>query len=143
MKEDVKVVYVDLDGTLVNNEAEIVQAKAEGRLADFANVDPFPGVRENMERLAAAGYEVYILSTSPYGNPPAAGHKMQWCQDHLGDVVRKRVILTHQKQLHVAPGAILIDDRLANGSEGFDETGTLILIGRDVETFAEAVETLV
>ncbi len=72
-------------------------------------------------------YDVYILSTSPWDNITAASDKIAWVKKYLGDVAKKRVILTHHKNL--AKGDYLIDDRLKHGVDKFE--GEHIHFGTD------------
>jgi 5'(3')-deoxyribonucleotidase len=75
-----------------------------------------------VKALAACGrYDLYILSTAPWGNPSAWTDKVLWVKEHLdsdkpGGVFYKRLILSHHKNLCLQPGAWLIDDRTAHGA---------------------------
>ena len=79
-------------------------------------MDPMPGALEAYRELVNH-YDVYILSTSPWENDTAPGHKLQWVKKHLGQPAYKRLILSHHKHLNI--GDYLIDDRLANGADRF------------------------
>ncbi|NCG08090.1 MAG: 2-C-methyl-D-erythritol 4-phosphate cytidylyltransferase, partial [Verrucomicrobia bacterium] len=59
-------------------------------------------------------FDSYILSTAPWGNPTAWSDKLEWVKKHLGEVAKKRLILSHNKQLN--KGDYLIDDRSRNGA---------------------------
>lgn len=93
----------------------------------FSLMDPMPGAIEAVKALAALGkYELYILSTAPWGNPSAWTDKAKWVQKHFDSdrpdgVFYKRLILSHHKNMCVQPNAWLIDDRKAHGSECFGE----------------------
>jgi 5'(3')-deoxyribonucleotidase len=63
-------------------------------------------------------YDVYILSTAPWDNPSAWTDKLLWVKNHLGNRARKRLILSHHKNLN--KGHYLIDDRLKNGAAQFE-----------------------
>lgn len=122
-----KIMYIDMDGTLVNFQSGIDRLDAAtkeeytGRMDEvpgiFALMDPKPGALETYRELVDR-YDVYILSTSPWENDTAPGHKLQWVKKHLGQPAYKRLILTHRKDLN--RGEYLIDDRDANGAEKFD-----------------------
>ena len=44
-------------------------------------MDPMPGAIEAVQALASLGkYELYILSTAPWGNPSAWTDKAKWVQ---------------------------------------------------------------
>lgn len=83
-------------------------------------MDPMPGAIEAVQALAALGkYELYILSTAPWGNPSAWTDKAKWVQKHFDSdrpdgVFYKRLILSHHKNMCVQPNAWLIDDRKAH-----------------------------
>jgi 5'(3')-deoxyribonucleotidase len=66
-------------------------------------------------------YDVYILSTAPWENASA------WAKKYLGENARKRLILTHCKDLNI--GDYLIDDRTRNSASDFRDE--LILFGSD------------
>ena len=67
------------------------------------------------------------MSTAPWGNPTAWSDKLEWVKKHLGEVAKKRLILSHNKQLN--KGDYLIDDRSRNGADKFD--GEHIQFGKD------------
>ena len=77
----------------------------------FALMDPMPGAKEAVKKLAEK-YDVYILSTAPWGNPTAWCDKLNWVKKYFGggedDVFYKHIILTHHKEL--CHGDYLIDD---------------------------------
>lgn len=72
-------------------------------------------------------YEVYILSTAPWNNPSAWSDKRLWIEEHFGEIISRRLILTHRKDL--VKGDILIDDRSNNGAKDFE--GQWIRFGTD------------
>ena len=131
-----KIVYVDMDNVLVDfrhgieclNEED--RKKYEGNYDECPNIfslmPPLPDALESY-RLLAQNFDTYILSTSPWKNPSAWIHKVEWVQKYLGDKPEdpayKRLILTHHKNLN--KGDFLIDDRDANGASSFE--GKLIL----------------
>jgi len=121
-----KIVYVDMDGVLVDFESGLdrvhdeVRSEYAGREEDipgvFSLMDPVPGALEAFRQLAAL-FDVYILSTPPWQNPSAWTDKVLWVQANLGDVARKRLILTHHKNLN--RGEYLVDDRTRHGVDDF------------------------
>lgn len=82
----------------------------------FSLMDPMPGAVEAVYKLAEL-YDVYILSTAPWGNPLAWTEKVLWLKNHFGDLFKKKVILTHHKDF--IQGDILIDDSPKNGACDF------------------------
>ncbi|CAG7845409.1 ADP-ribosyl-[dinitrogen reductase] glycohydrolase [Pseudoclavibacter triregionum] len=119
-----KVVYIDMDNTLVDFSARLkgLQLLPEvlERYKDdmdeipgiFALMPPVPGAVEAFRKLAEV-FDVYILSTAPWKNPSAWQHKVEWVHLHLGmdedSPAYKRLILSHHKNLN--RGDFLIDDR--------------------------------
>ena len=83
----------------------------------FAMMDPMPGAIDAVHRLVAK-YDVYILSTAPWNNPSAWADKVSWVSRYLDDVLHKRLILSHKKDL--LKGDYLIDDRHKNGADTFE-----------------------
>lgn len=126
-----KILYVDLDNTLVDFPSGIARlssedrAKYHGHYDDapgiFALMDPLPGALEAYRELAGF-FDTYILSTAPWHNPTAWHDKVEWVQQHLGltseTVAYKRLILSHHKNLN--RGDFLVDDRHHNGAREFE-----------------------
>lgn len=82
----------------------------------FSLMDPMPGAKEAVDKLKDT-YDVYILSTAPWGNPSAWSDKVTWLKQHFGDLFKKRVFLTHHKDF--VQGDVLIDDSPKNGACDF------------------------
>lgn len=132
MTDTKKILYIDLDNTLVDFKARLegidagvlqqYQRVREGELEPetfydeipgiFALMPPVPGAIEAFHRLSEV-FDIYILSTAPWGNPSAWQHKVEWVQLHLGrgeeSPAYKRLILSHHKNLN--RGHFLVDDR--------------------------------
>ena len=64
----------------------------------FQRWKPVDGAIEAYEELTKH-FDVYILSTAPWNNPSAWTDKLLWVQKYLGDLARKRLILSHNKNL--------------------------------------------
>lgn len=92
----------------------------------FSLMEPMEGAVEAVHKLAEV-YDVYILSTAPWGNPLAWTEKVLWLKNHFGDLFKKKVILTHRKDF--VQGDFLIDDSSKNGAEYF--CGEWIQFGSD------------
>ncbi len=135
-----KILYVDMDNVLVDFQSGIDRISAEERERHRDDLDEVPGIFALMEpregaleayRELSQVFDTYILSTAPWKNATAWGHKLQWVQRHLGDVAHKRLILSHHK--HLNRGDYLVDDRTANGADRFD--GEFLRFGQ--EPFAD------
>lgn len=128
------IVFVDMDGVLVDfpydvNDVDptilekckdassrgIHHSDVEGL---FATLLPIEGAAQAIDRLMEH-YEVYLLSTSPWSNTEAWSDKRRWVEKYLPNLPKKRLTLTHRKDL--ARGAFLIDDRPNNGAREFGE----------------------
>lgn len=134
MNSEIKKVYIDMDGVIVDFQTgidrlpKVVREKfpndknideAEGI---FGLMEPMTGAIEAVTRLAnSSKLDVYILSTAPWLNPSAWSDKVKWVHNHFGvgedSVLYKRVIVSHHKDLN--EGEYLIDDRVKNGAAGF------------------------
>jgi 5'(3')-deoxyribonucleotidase len=122
-----KILYIDMDGVLVNfqsgidrlTDAEKIEYKDQEKNAPhiFSKMEPIEGAIEAYKMLAEK-YDTYILSTAPWNNETALGDKVAWAKKYLGDTIYKRLILSHNKHLNV--GHYLIDDRPhKNGAADF------------------------
>jgi len=132
-----KILYLDLDNTLVDFRSGIAKLTAEYLEAYenhyddapgiFSLMDPMPGGIDAFNRLAGV-YDTYILSTAPWDNPSAWSDKLLWVKKYLAERAYKRLILSHHKNLNC--GDYLVDDRIdARGVDRF--TGEVIYFGSD------------
>lgn len=89
-------------------------------------MDPIPGAVEAFTELAQL-FDIYVLSTAAWANPSSWSDKLLWVQHHLGNDAKKRLILTHRKDL--LHGDYLVDDvyRPDRGADRFQ--GELIVFG--------------
>ncbi len=78
----------------------------------FRPMKPIKDAVKSYRKLANE-YDVYILSTSPWENDTAPGDKLNWVKEFLGEPAKKRLILSHHKNLN--KGDFLIDNRTKNG----------------------------
>ena len=127
-----------MDNVLVDFETGISKLSKD-RVEEFeGHLDDVPGIFNLMEPMNGAieafnelsqseKYDVYILSTAPWGNPTAWSDKLEWVKKYLGKNGYKRLILSHHKNLNA--GDFLIDDRTKNGADKFK--GKHIHFGQD------------
>ena len=129
-----KILYIDMDNVLVDFTSAVphvprpVLHEFDGHWDDipgiFSLMQPMPGALVAFQELSSL-FDVYILSTAPWDNPSAWSDKLCWVKAHLGEAARKRLILTHHKQLNA--GDFLIDDRVKHGVDRFN--GEVIAFG--------------
>jgi 5'-nucleotidase len=123
MKKD--IIYVDMDGVLADfhtkrdNLPQQIKDAYENR-ADlipnfFRDLPLIPGAKEAMKVLNEH-FDVYILSTPPWGNPTAWSDKRLWIGEHF-PYMWKKIILSHNKGL--MKGEFLIDDTDYRGQKDF------------------------
>jgi 5'-nucleotidase len=126
-----KIVYVDMDNVVVDFPSGIARLSEADREKYDGNYDECPGIFSLMDpmpdaiesyRKIADHFDTYILSTSPWLNPAASMHKIEWVHKHFGSgkdsPAYKRLILSHHKNLN--KGHFLIDDRDKNGVLEFE-----------------------
>ena len=80
-------------------------------------MSPMENAIESIKKLSKV-FDIYLLSTAPWGNPSAWSDKVIWVKKYLGEVACKRLILSHHKNLN--KGDYLIDDRTKNGADKFE-----------------------
>ncbi len=131
-----KILYIDMDNVLVDFQSGIDQLDISTKIKYMGRFDEVPGIFAKMQPLKDAiesfnelsvHFDTYFLSTAPWENSTAPSDKLQWVKTHLGNKVRKRLILTHRKDLNI--GHFLIDDRTKNGAGEFK--GELIQFGTE------------
>ena len=133
---DKKRLFFDMDNVLVDFKSglekvhEDIQKQYRGKKPDgsdcmdeipgiFSLMEPLSGAREAVSQLAKV-YDVYILSTAPWENPLALTEKVLWIKNYFGNLFKKKVILTHHKDLvRGDKDDILIDDSPRNGACDF------------------------
>jgi len=122
-----KIIYVDLDGVMVDLEKHVEDRHGKqglekiGMLTSvdkslFLDPPAIEGAIEAIKKLAEK-HEVFFLSTAPWSNPQAWMDKRIWVQRNLGKFAHKRLMLSHRKDLLM--GDFLIDDRTNNGAGEF------------------------
>lgn len=130
-----KILYIDLDGVCADFEAAVHELDPnifslnnrdqKSKMIDdiceanpyiFHELPPMQGAVEAVKKLFDF-YEIYFLSTPMWNVPLSFTGKRLWIEQHFGEVAKKRLILTHRKDLNM--GEYLIDDRIKNGVDKF------------------------
>lgn len=130
-----ETIYVDMDGVLCDFVGAAIKAlgsdlppedtdERKKAIDDcqaiphfYLDLEPIPGALEGYKALDER-YDVYILSAPSWDNPFSFSDKRIWVENHLGLIVYKKLILTHNKG-HFK-GRALIDDRIKYGVDKFD-----------------------
>lgn len=121
-----KILYIDIDGVLANFKKGIVESglskQYKGRPDKipgvYKNLSLIDGAKSSVEKLFSSGlYDIYFLSSAPWDNPDAWTHKRLWIEKNFGPQTRKRLILSHRKDLQI--GDYLVDDSPRNGAIDF------------------------
>ena len=119
-----KKLFIDMDGVLADFMGAVITHPDYGNGKDldeldvFENLNPIPKSIESVNKIIDSGkYDVFILSTAPWGNPKAWMDKRLWIEKYLPKL-KKRLILSHYKDLCCSSEEdIIIDDRKVNGVE--------------------------
>ena len=121
--------YIDLDNVLadfndgVRNHPLAQDPKYKGQSHLLPNIylelKPVYKAKDAIQILnQSEKLNCFILSTSPWDYPEAWMHKRLWVEKHFDQVFRKKLILSHRKDL--LKGDYLIDDSPRNGAKDFD-----------------------
>lgn len=107
--------YVDMDGVLADFDRQtraicIEPSDAKHRAGFYLELPRMTGALFGIEYLEAQGFEVWILTKIPAGNPYAATEKLLWVREALPKHLHDRVIITADKGALGRPVDILIDD---------------------------------
>lgn len=94
---------------LVDDETRVAILEIMNLPDFYEHLEPVPGWIEAMHEIAAAGHEVFIVTTPWWTTENCTRDKLNWVARHLGEEWRKRVILTGDKTL--VQGDILVDDK--------------------------------
>ncbi|MDO6600635.1 5' nucleotidase, NT5C type [Tenacibaculum sp. 1_MG-2023] len=118
-----KIVLIDMDGVLVElGDGPFKENK--NKKGFFLNNKPMKGAISAFKELSFK-YDCYIVSTPIWSNPHCWMEKRLWVEKHLGLEAKKRLILTHHKDL--VKGDYIIDDTKNHGVDKFE--GKHILFG--------------
>lgn len=129
-----KILYIDLDGVCANfdkrvlelypglnlvskvDRGDVIDKICESSENFFIELEPIKDSVESILELSSH-YEIYFLSTPMYNVPASYTHKRIWLEKHFQDFAKKKLILTHRKDLCI--GHFLVDDRTKNGAGEF------------------------
>jgi 5'-nucleotidase len=133
-----KILYLDMDGVIADFDGRMKELfpelytlpefddyeKRSDKIDEivsqnprlFETLTPMDGAIKAVKELFSL-YDVYFLSTPMWAVPESFMGKRIWLEKHFGDDAKKRLILTHRKDLAI--GNILVDDRLKNGAGEF------------------------
>ena len=127
MKKNKEILYVDMDGVLVDFQSGIDSLSKEDFKKYNGRYDEAPKIFSLMKpmkdaifsfNLLSRYFDTYILSTSPWENSTALQDKQNWVKKHIGKAAKKRLIFSHHKNLN--KGDFLIDDRTKRGADKFE-----------------------
>ena len=88
-----KTLYIDMDNVLVDFKSGIAKLPPDQVAAAGDELDNVPGIFSLMEPMPGAVaaftelstlFDIYILSTAPWGNPTAWSDKLLWVKRYLG-----------------------------------------------------------
>lgn len=118
---DFDLVVNSLDPNIEKETDKEIRGKMVDRVAElnpdlFHNLPPISGAIIAVNKLFHY-YDIYFLSTPMWALPESMSGKRIWIERYFGDLAKKRLILTHRKDLNI--GHFLVDDRLKNGASEF------------------------
>ena len=98
MKKNKKILYIDMDGVLVDFQSGI-KALSKDNFKKYKNrYDEAPNIFSVMEpikdaifsfNLLSEYFDTYILSTSPWDNPTALQDKQNWVKKYVEKAAKK------------------------------------------------------
>jgi len=139
------MIFLDMDGVLADfkglmnkrypetlqyenfsREINIIADECQATLGFYRDLPPMEGAIEAYHTLREK-YDVWVLSAPSWDNPHSYSEKREWCTNHLGDSIHKKLILSNNKGIF--SGRALIDDRTKYGADQF--TGEHIHFGQE------------
>ncbi len=109
--------YLDIScGENYEERSRKVDQLCQSKPDIFRHLEPIQGALDAIPKLAEV-YDVYFLSTPMWALPSSYSDKRIWIENHFGELMEKRLILSHRKDLLM--GDFLIDDRIKHGVHNF------------------------
>lgn len=96
--------------------SKLVDEVILGNPGFFQQLEPIDGAIEAI-KLLSDYYDIQFVSTPVYAVAESYSDKRIWLEKHFGDFAKKKLVLTHRKDLVI--GDYLIDDRIKNGVATF------------------------
>jgi 5'(3')-deoxyribonucleotidase len=120
-------IVVDLSDNIkkrVNNWEHLIETEKEAALKNvyleyphyYQNLSPINLAIQSINSLSNF-YDIYFISAPCWDIPNMYTDKRIWVENHFGENFRKKLILSHRKDLQV--GHYLIDRKGNNGSDKF------------------------
>jgi 5'-nucleotidase len=138
-----KILLIDMDGVIVDFGEKVKEIDLDPHIpmdlkkspdeieGVFKDLKPLNDAVESILKLHKSDqYDLFIATTAPWNNPSSFSDKRVWIEKYFGLLFKKKMFITHRKDLLV--GDYLIDDRLANGAGDFK--GELLHFGWNYES---------
>ncbi len=133
LKVNKPILYLDMDGVVVDfpESIEDVHPSIRDNCRNwclendkhhsdfeglFASLEPIEGSIHCIDQLMEH-YHIILLSSAPWNNIQSWSHKREWVGEFLPQLGKKRLVLSHRKDLN--RGSYLVDDRSRNGALEF------------------------
>lgn len=136
-------ILIDMDGVLADFVGEAIRnnlSMDEAELIEgfYKNLPLIKDAKWAVKELESLGHELFICTTAPWNNPTAWKEKREWIEDHFGETFKKKLIMTHRKDLVSAD--LLIDDR--EGQSTLNFPGKWLWFGQNGLDWANVVEQI-
>lgn len=121
-----EILYIDMDDVLCDYSGAYTKFKLDNpsikypqsQVDFFRNLLPVENAIKSVGKLSEI-YDVYFLTAPSVKNPLCYTEKRLWVEDHFGDEMTKRLIISPNKGLN--KGKYLIDDHTNGaGQENFE-----------------------
>ena len=132
-----KIVYLDMDGVVadfnslmrqIHTKINLLGETESQALVDktckenshiFLQIEPIAGAIDAVNTLLKMPeVDLYFLTAAMWDVPESYTDKRLWLEKYFGTAVRKKLIITHRKDLN--RGDFLVDDRTRHGTDKFN-----------------------